>query len=168
MRGRPTSLRRLNTPELVSKPSARVPRAACPPVQEPGKPARTASCQRHPSSQPPSVLAPARSLVRRRLPDGIPFRCPPTVAETFARQVEQAADDALLRYSQRMTLLRQAEHMGIGRFEANLIIAVVQHQIPHSSSPRTQRRPLPLWTLVGLALAAEALLLITACRFLLT
>lgn len=34
----------------------------------------------------------------------------------------------LLRYSQRAKLLRRAQKLGIGRFEANLVIATVQHR----------------------------------------
>ena len=37
-------------------------------------------------------------------------------------------EGAVLRYSRRMELLRSARRLGIGRFEANLIIATVLHR----------------------------------------
>jgi hypothetical protein len=37
-------------------------------------------------------------------------------------------DGPVLRYSHRTNLIRVAERSGIGRFEANLIIAAVQHE----------------------------------------
>jgi hypothetical protein len=52
----------------------------------------------------------------------------PAAARLFAAQVAASSDDGLLRYSPRQKLLRKAEKMGIGRFEANLIIVAVQHQ----------------------------------------
>jgi hypothetical protein len=46
----------------------------------------------------------------------------------FAQLVAQELEGPVLRYSKRQELLREAERRGIGRFEANLIIAAVQHQ----------------------------------------
>jgi hypothetical protein len=51
-----------------------------------------------------------------------------SVAGTFAVIVEKALDGPVLRYSKRLELLRRAKRMGIGRFEANLVIATVQHR----------------------------------------
>jgi hypothetical protein len=42
--------------------------------------------------------------------------------------VRDRIDGPVLRYSHRTTLVREAEQRGIGRFEANLIIAAVQHE----------------------------------------
>ncbi|MGB7159781.1 MAG: hypothetical protein WBD40_17070 [Tepidisphaeraceae bacterium] len=53
---------------------------------------------------------------------------PPFAASSFADLVRDRMDGSLLRYSHRTRLLRQAARRGIGRFEANLIIAAVQHQ----------------------------------------
>lgn len=47
-------------------------------------------------------------------------------------------DGPLLRYSQRQRLLRDAEQRGIGRFEANLVIAAVQHEA--GATPRQRER----------------------------
>jgi hypothetical protein len=50
------------------------------------------------------------------------------LAATFAQVVRQRMDGPVLRYSHRTHLIREAERRGIGRFEANLIIAAVQHE----------------------------------------
>ena len=50
------------------------------------------------------------------------------VSAEFADAVAQAIDGPVLRYSQRQVLVRDAERRGIGRFEANLIIAAVLHR----------------------------------------
>jgi hypothetical protein len=55
----------------------------------------------------------------------------PTEAEVsaeFADTVAQTIDGPVLRYSQRQVLVREAGRRGIGRFEANLIIAAVLHR----------------------------------------
>jgi hypothetical protein len=46
----------------------------------------------------------------------------------FLSQVRQTLDANVLHYSDRVTLLRSAQRQGIGRFEANLLIAITQHQ----------------------------------------
>jgi len=53
---------------------------------------------------------------------------PAAPAATFAELVRERMDGPVLRYSHRTRLLREATRRGIGRFEANLIIAAVQHQ----------------------------------------
>jgi hypothetical protein len=50
------------------------------------------------------------------------------LAERFASLVAGQLDGGILRYTQRRWLLGQARRWGIGRFEANLIVAAVQHQ----------------------------------------
>lgn len=52
----------------------------------------------------------------------------PGPAGLFAQQVQTAMDGRVLRYSNRLHLLAEARRMGIGRFEANLIIAAIQHR----------------------------------------
>ena len=49
-------------------------------------------------------------------------------AQAFAERVAAGLDGPVLRYATRRTLLRDAGRMGIGTFEANLIIAAVQHE----------------------------------------
>lgn len=62
------------------------------------------------------------------MPDSI-VPLPAGAAQTFADLVRERMDGPVLRYSQRTRLIREAEQRGIGRFEANLIIAAVQHQV---------------------------------------
>jgi hypothetical protein len=50
-------------------------------------------------------------------------------ARTFAGMVTERMTGPILPYSQRENLLRAAARMGIGRFEANLIIAAMQHRV---------------------------------------
>ncbi len=65
-----------------------------------------------PATSPP--IAPLSPL-----PDGV---------RTFTQIAADAIDGPILRYSSRQRLIRQADSLGIHRFEANLIIATLQHQ----------------------------------------
>ena len=47
----------------------------------------------------------------------------------FAQEVADSLDGRDLRYSQRLKLLKRASNFGIKRFDANLIIAMVQHRM---------------------------------------
>jgi hypothetical protein len=62
----------------------------------------------------------------------------------------------VLNYSRRLELLAEAERLGIGRFEANLVIAEAQHRAgPVAETiPATSRVPVGL---IGLALGLELL-----------
>ena len=62
---------------------------------------------------------------------------PAGAAQTFAALVRERMDGPVLRYSHRARLLRTAERSGIGRFEANLIIAAVQHEAGANNSTST-------------------------------
>ena len=46
----------------------------------------------------------------------------------FAEWVKGRLDGPVLRYSQRLRLLKEAERRGLGRFEANLVIAAVLYR----------------------------------------
>ena len=46
----------------------------------------------------------------------------------FADFVRARLDGPVLRYSQRLELIKEAGRRGIGRFEANLVIAAVLHR----------------------------------------
>lgn len=59
--------------------------------------------------------------------------------EWFAEQVAGELDGGMIRYSQRLSLLRAAADAGIGRFEANLIIAAIQHR--SKDCPITDQSP---------------------------
>jgi hypothetical protein len=56
------------------------------------------------------------------MPDG-------DVADRFAARVSQHVKGVVLCYEDRQSLLTIAGRLGIGRFEANLIIAAVQHRL---------------------------------------
>jgi hypothetical protein len=58
----------------------------------------------------------------------------------FAREVTERLDGPLLRYSMRLDLHRLARRLGISIFDANLIIAQVQHA---SGAPITAASPAP-------------------------
>lgn len=75
----------------------------------------------------------------------------------FAQEVEQALEGDELRYSQRIRLIKRAEHFGIRRFDANLIIAMVQgrHEWP---AQRQRRRRSPVATLAAFAVIQSLIL----------
>jgi hypothetical protein len=90
--------------------------------------ARTAGRHR----QPISVLA---ARVTAPPPE------PADPSADFAEVVRANLDGTLLRYSQRLVLLKDAERRGIGRFEANLIIAAVLHR--HGMAQEYELPPVP-------------------------
>jgi hypothetical protein len=64
-------------------------------------------------------------------------------ARQFAGRVDRRLVGGLLPWSDRRTLIREAASLGIGRFDANLIIAAVQHAsaaAEHSPSPQPRAR----------------------------
>lgn len=61
-------------------------------------------------------------------------------AARLATEVAGLMDGPVLRYSNRLRLLRRAEQLGIERFEASLIIATVQHRQVRSAESTTPRR----------------------------
>ena len=64
-----------------------------------------------------------------------------SLAQRFADRVRDSIDGPILRYSIRRKLLREADARGIGRFEANLIIAAVQHQVDCTPVTALSRLP---------------------------
>ena len=85
-------------------------------------------------------------------------------AKQFAAAVAAALDGSALRYSVRKQLIQQAATLGIRRFDANLIIAAVQHRlqgkrktsivemIPPASSAKVARWMAPTCVVVILQL----------------
>jgi len=66
-------------------------------------------------------------------------------------------DGPVLRYSHRTALIHAAERSGIGRFEANLIIAAIQHEAGERAvveETRPSRRSFPSWLPVSIAAIA--------------
>jgi hypothetical protein len=83
------------------------------------------------------------------------------VASRFAREVADRLDGPVLRYSNRVALLRRAGELGIGRFEANLVIAAVQHQC-RGRLARPPARPNPLLRGIAAAVAVESIIVAAA------
>jgi hypothetical protein len=52
---------------------------------------------------------------------------PPRV-DPFVELIRKSFDGQLVHYSTRLRLFREADRRGIGRFQANLLIAAVQHE----------------------------------------
>ena len=59
----------------------------------------------------------------------------PAIVRGFAQAVADSLQDGVLPYADRQRLLRRATRLGIGRFDANLIIASVQHRQPARDAP---------------------------------
>jgi hypothetical protein len=74
----------------------------------------------------------------------------------FEQLVAAELAGEVLNYSRRLELLADAERLGIGRFEANLLIAEAQHRAGPvvETIPPSSRLPLKF---IGLALALELL-----------
>jgi len=109
--------------------------------------------------------APVRKPVQRRvdtLHDDAtiaPNQNRATLARTvFASAVTEALDGPVLRYSIRLALLKQASRLGLGRFEANLVIAEVQHTQPRGEQVREERGRTSAGSWVVIALFVQALI----------
>lgn len=94
--------------------------------------------------------------------------------DRFAALVESEIQSGILRHSQRMALLRQARRLDISRFDANLIIASVQHRAEtyrprtvsvSNSTIRPRRRFDVVWGVIA-CLAIEIPLAIAAWKIL--
>ena len=88
---------------------------------------------------------------------------PTSVDKTFAALVSRtlsAQPKSPLRYSQRLELLKEAGRRGIGRFEANLIIASVQHKLGLSTviPPAPRRSTSRISGIVAFLLAQSMIL----------
>jgi hypothetical protein len=66
-----------------------------------------------------------RTRARRIVPEGLRAADRST---DFAEWVKNHLDGPVLRYSQRLRLLKEGERRGLGRFEANLVIAAVLYR----------------------------------------
>ena len=86
---------------------------------------------------------------------------PTSVDRSFGQLVGrtlQAQRSGVLRYSQRLSLIREAGRRGIGRFEANLIIASVQHRLKIDNPPIPARKPLRLSGVLAFVLVQAMIL----------
>jgi hypothetical protein len=69
----------------------------------------------------------------------------------------------VLRYSDRLSLLSIADAIGIGRFQANLVIAAVQHGGGHGVTPAEPRKSRAWMLAVVAAVALQSIIIVTAC-----
>jgi hypothetical protein len=61
-------------------------------------------------------------------------------AQHLTRLVEASLCDGALPYARRQDVLRAARRLGVGRFQANLLIAAVQHRYdPPMAEPEPRR-----------------------------
>jgi hypothetical protein len=58
-----------------------------------------------------------------------------TTIRDFANAVVKCMDGPILRYSQRLELMRRAKRIGLRTFDANLIIAAVQNRVKETIAP---------------------------------
>lgn len=90
-----------------------------------------------------------------------PIPAPATPTSEFAAEVREFLRNGMLTYSTRQNLLKSADTRGIPRFEANLIIAAVQHRIPPRSaeidSPSASRLPIVFGFVISQLLLLVAL-----------
>lgn len=94
-----------------------------------------------------------------------PAACRPVgdAVRRFAVEVLHRLDGGVLRYSERLRLLRLAQRLGIGRFEANLVIAVMEHRRRTMATPiRAARRRWPAIALVAATVQALIVLAVAA------
>jgi hypothetical protein len=86
----------------------------------------------------------------------------PTPARIFSESVAAAMEGPVLRYSARQRLLKQARRMGIERFEANLLIAAVQHRMgirwDQAATPAGNRWVNPVAIILGVQALVGTLL----------
>jgi hypothetical protein len=102
-----------------------------------GDPARLQAALRelaHSTDRRPRTASPDDSL-DPFTPAGHPT---PGPARLFTSRVAAALDAGVLRYSARKDLLREAARMGLGNFEATLLIAAVQHGEQRAVRPATR------------------------------
>lgn len=126
---------------------------------------RTRSGPPAPSDNPPSRSVRSRVIHTQGLstPPVTPLRA--DAQAEFAELVAGRIEAGILRYSSRVELLAAARRMGLGRFEANLAIATVQHRMKrqheeHFPKPSHDDR----YLLVGFAIAVQAVIVAVITR----
>ena len=84
-------------------------------------------------------------------------------AEAFAAEVGRRLDGPVLRHAQRKVLMRLARQTGIEPFEANLIIAAVQHRRTGPGSDDAKRMKSQDGSYLGVAAVAISLQALITC-----
>jgi hypothetical protein len=98
------------------------------------------------ADKPARLHSKLRELARRQdaAAEGSQSHAMPTRARGFANEVAARLEGSVLRYSQRRFLMSEARRRGIGPFEANLVIAAVQHErrsAPDAAAVRQRVEP---------------------------
>ncbi|MGA2229760.1 MAG: hypothetical protein ABSH22_02440 [Tepidisphaeraceae bacterium] len=108
------------------------------------------------NQSPTSYQTPAASFAMSSRPLVSPT---PGTAASFAELVEGEIQGGILRYSARLSLLKQAALMKIERFEANLIIAAVENRFrPRVRPARAAGRPLTAGAIAVILAVTEGVL----------
>ena len=98
------------------------------------------NCDAAQPARPASVGTPALTAV---------FEVSPETVRRFSRMVRDRLEGQILRFEPRQLLIRAAGRMGIDRFQANLIIAAVQHaQTPREHAELSAQAPAAGWRLI--------------------
>jgi hypothetical protein len=97
----------------------------------------------------------------RELSAGEPVQ-PASPASRLAALAASQMQGDILSYSARLSLLKQAQRLGIERFEANLIIASAQHRARPVRREASQRRSFGVFGPAIAVVMVEGLLLLAA------
>ena len=80
-------------------------------------------------------------------------------AQRFHMMVREAMETSPIRYSQRLEMLKMASAMGLGRFEANLILAIEQNRRKPLRLEEQSRNWNGLFTVTCIALLQSLILI---------
>jgi hypothetical protein len=89
-----------------------------------------------------------------------PVQSPATPTSEFAGEVREFLQTEMLTYTARQNLLKSAEMRNIPRFEANLIIAAMQHRVPICTSAEPTLRASQLPLALGIVFGQLALVIV--------
>jgi len=91
---------------------------------------------------------------------------PDSGVRAFAAAVSSSLEGPILRFSRRQQLIRQAERLGIRRFDANLLIAAVQHRSRSEKAAKmVETKPAPSpwrFAAIGFAIGLQTIILFGA------
>lgn len=122
--------------------------------------------------RPPAMFAALRDLATAQPSAPAPVTgedraTPQPAGEAFSELVLDHLEGPVLRFHVRQKLLRRADEMGLGRFEANLLVALVEHRHRQMTpiSPLPTRRAWPkiaVFLLIQAAIIAAAWIALAA------
>jgi hypothetical protein len=115
------------------------------------------------AGQPATLQFALKLLAGEAKPDLSPAPAGP--ARRFAEYLASRAPSMVLRYSERLELIRAARHMGIDRFEANLLIASVLERgrrVTEAEAAQAVTRSSPLLAGIAVFLMVQSAVLLGA------